>query len=181
MVTDPAEVRRLAEAKEAENVRFRRYLHARHQDRITQFQIIATRIEAQIDCTACANCCREMIVEANQVEIEAIAAHLNLSVEEVRRKHTTADPDDSSQRVLRNERNACTFLDGNLCLIYDARPGACRRFPHAHPGEHSLGARIESACRHAAVCPILYNALEEYKHQSGYHERGGSAAAHAGS
>jgi Fe-S-cluster containining protein len=98
----------------------------------------------------------------------------------VRRKHTSADPDDSSQRVLRNERNACTFLDGNLCLIYDARPAACRHFPHAHPGEHSLGARIESACRHAAVCPILYNALEEYKHRSGYHECGRAAAAHAG-
>lgn len=177
MVTDPAEVRRLAEWKEAENLHFRRYLHAHHQDRIAPFQIIANRIEAQIDCTACANCCRDMLVEVNLAEVEAIARHLNLSVEDVRLRHTTADPDDSIQCVLRYERDACTFLDGNLCLIYEARPGACRHFPHAHPGEHSLGARIESACRHARVCPILYNALEEYKHQTGYHERGGSAAA----
>jgi len=109
-------------------VRFRRYLHARHQDRIAPFQIIASKVEAQIDCTACANCCREMIVEVTPAEIRAIAMHLNLSVEDVRLKHTTADPGDSSQRVLRNARDACTFLDGNLCLIYDARPGACRRF-----------------------------------------------------
>ena len=85
-------MRRLTEWKEAENVRFRRYLHARHQDRIAPFQIIASKVEAQIDCTACANCCREMIVEVTPAEIRAIAMHLNLSVEDVRLKHTTADP-----------------------------------------------------------------------------------------
>ena len=108
-----------------------------------------------------------------QGEIEAIAAYLNMTADEVRVKHTDADPDDSRKRVLRNERKACTFLDGNLCLIYDARPRPCRQFPHVHPGEHTLGSRLESACRHASACPILYNALEEYKHQSGYRERGG--------
>lgn len=113
-------------------------------------------------------------------ETEAIAAYLNMTADEVRVKHTGPDPDDSRKRVLRNEKNACTFLDGNLCMIYEARPGPCRRFPHVHPGEHSLGARMESACQHSSVCPILYNALEEYKHQTGYHDRGRAAAAGAG-
>jgi hypothetical protein len=169
-----AEVRRLAESKEAENLSFRRYLHA-HHDRVEPFQIIASRIETQIDCTQCANCCRELIVEVTRVEVEAIAAYLNMSVGDVLLKHTKADPEDSRKRVLRNERDACTFLDGNLCLIYEVRPRPCRQFPHVHPGEHTLGSRIESACRHSVVCPILYHALEEYKHQAGYHERDGPA------
>ena len=114
-----------------------------------------------------------MTVEVTQAEVEAIAAHLNMSVTEVLVKHTRPDPEDSRKRVLLSERDGCTFLDRNLCLIYDARPRPCRQFPHVHLGEHTLGSRIESACRHAAVCPILYNALEEYKHQSGYHDRGG--------
>ena len=150
-------------------------MHAHHHDRIEPFQIIASRIESQIDCTKCANCCREMTVEVTQAEVEAIAAHLNLSVEDVLVKHTRADPEDSRKRLLLSERDGCTFLDGNLCMIYDVRPRPCRQFPHVHRGEHTLGSRNESACRHAAVCPILYNALEEYKHQSGYHDRGSQA------
>jgi len=114
-----------------------------------------------------------MTVEVTEAEIEAIAAHFNMTADEVRVHHTDPDPDDSRTRVLRNEKKACTFLDGNQCLIYDARPRPCRQFPHVHVGEHTLGSRIESACLHSSVCPILYNALEEYKHQSGYHERGG--------
>ena len=36
-------------------------------------------------------------------------------------------------------------------------------------GAHSLGSRLSSLGRWAALCPIIFNALETYKHLTGYH------------
>ena len=128
-----------------------------------------TKIERQIDCTQCANCCRRMIVNVTRAEIETIAEYLGLTFAEVTQKHIDAEPGDSGHKIMRTEHNACTFLDGGLCMVYDARPAACREFPHVAVGAHTLGARMESVCRHSSVCPILYNALEAYKTHVGYH------------
>jgi hypothetical protein len=35
-------------------------------------------------------------------------------------------------------------------------------------GEHSLGSRQSSLARWAPWCPIIFNALEAYKHLTGY-------------
>jgi Fe-S-cluster containining protein len=168
LVTDPDQVRRLAESKEAENLHFRRYLHAHHIP-VKPFQILAQVIERQIDCKQCANCCRRMIVEVTPAEIEAIAVLLDVPVQEVMQKHIDPEPGDPAHRIMRNEHDACTFLHGTLCSIYDARPAACRDFPHVAVGAHTLGARMESVCRHSSGCPILYNAIESYKAHVGYH------------
>ena len=166
MVTDLAEVERLGAEKAEENLAFRRYLCAHHSSD-KQFQILAGRIQQQTDCTACANCCRHSIVGIHSAETEAIADYLGTTPDEVTRMYTVTDPDNSSARILKND-GGCVFLDGNLCLIYEARPTTCRTFPHVAVGEHSLGSRPASLARWASLCPIIYNALEEYKHVTGF-------------
>lgn len=168
VVTDLAEVFRLGTAKAKENLAFRRYLSAHHySDR--PFQILAAEVQQQVDCTACANCCRHSVVSINKLEIENIASHIGATPEEVTRLYTVPDPDAPALRILRNSDGGCVFLDGNLCTIYDARPKTCRDFPHVSVGTHSLGARQSSHARWAALCPIIFNALESYKHRTGYH------------
>jgi hypothetical protein len=54
-------------------------------------------------------------------------------------------------------------------MIYEVRPKTCRDFPHVSIGAHSLGSRPSSLARWAALCPIIFNALESYKHLTGYH------------
>lgn len=166
MVTDLAEVFRLGTAKAKENLAFRRHLSA-HRQAENIFQILASEVQQEIDCKSCANCCRESSVTVNHGEIEAIAAHLRITADEVMRLHTEPDPDGPALRTLRNTAG-CVFLDGNLCMIYDARPNACRDFPHVAVGTHSLGGRPSSMGRWAALCPIIYNAMERYKKQSGF-------------
>ena len=151
-----------------ENLHFRRYLHAHHAP-VEPFQILAHEIERKIDCKQCANCCRRMIVEVTPAEIEKIAAYFGVPVQDVMQRFFEPEPGDSGHKIIRSEHGACTFLDGNLCSIYDARPTACREFPHVAVGAHTLGARMESVCRHSSICPILYNAIEEYKVRVGYH------------
>ena len=170
MVTDLVEIRRLGTAKAAENLEFRRYLSARHQP-LEPFQKLAAGIQGQMDCMACANCCRHSVVSVSPAEVEAIAQLLGLEAAEAARRYTEPDPDAPATTVLRSSRDGCIFLDGNLCTVYPARPKTCRDFPHVALGMHSLGARISSLCRWAALCPIVYNALEEYKRLVGYHGR----------
>jgi len=171
VVTDLAEVFRLGTAKVNENLAFRRYLSAHHySDR--PFQILASEVQQHVDCTACANCCRHSVVSVNKSEIEKIAGHIGTTSETVARLYTVPDPDAPALRILRNSGQGCVFLDGNLCMIYEARPKTCRDFPHVAVGKHSLGSRQSSLARWAPLCPIIFNALEAYKHVAGYHRPG---------
>ncbi len=167
MVTDLAEVFRLGTAKAGENLDFRRYLSAQHADD-SRFQILASEVQQHVDCTECANCCRHSVVPVQLQEIEQIAHYLKLTAYEVTRLYTAPDPDAPSSRILKSSEEGCVFLDGNICLIYEARPKVCCDFPHVGVGTHSLGGRPASLARWAALCPIIYNALEDYKHLVGY-------------
>ena len=168
VVTDLAEVARLGNAKAAENLAFRRYLSAHHcSDK--PFQILASEVQKQVDCTGCANCCRHSTVPVTYSDIDRIAAHLDVPPEVAARRYTVSDPDARSSRILKNSGDACIFLDGNLCMIYEARPKTCRDFPHVAIGMHSLGSRQSSHGRWAALCPIIFNALEGYKRLTGFH------------
>ncbi len=162
MVTDLVEIRTLAERHRREDLDFRRYLSAHHH-RVEEFQAIAASLQPAIDCKGCANCCRETLVNVSDAEISAIAEFLGMEPAEVTRLYTMRDPEPPHSLVLLNDKNGCTFLDGNLCMIYEARPKPCREFPHTASGTHSLGGRVESIWRRASICPIVFNALEEYK------------------
>ncbi len=167
VVTDLAEVFRLGTAMAKENLAFRRYLAARHYSE-TPFQILASEFQRHTDCTACANCCRHSVVSVNKQEMENIAEHLGTAPEAVAHLDTVPDPGAPAARILRNRGNGCVFLDSNSCMIYEAHPQTCRDFPHVRVGAHSLGARPSSLARWAALCPIIYNALESYKRLTGY-------------
>ena len=109
MITDLAEIRRLGIAKQVENLRFRRYLAAHHQ-RIEAFQKLAVEMQRQMDCTACANCCRYSIVNLDEHETAAIARHLGLPPAEVVRLYTEPDPESPRLRAVRsNQRRLCIY------------------------------------------------------------------------
>jgi Fe-S-cluster containining protein len=165
VVTDLAELRRLSEAKEPENRRFRRYLHD-HPHSEELFHIIAEDVAAHIDCTRCGNCCRETVVEVSGAEVDAIAHYLGIEPDQARRLYTVST--DDGRTALAQLHGECVFLDHNLCLIYEARPYACREFPYVAEGGPALGARVTSIFRRTSLCPIVYNTLEEYKERIRY-------------
>jgi len=162
-----AEIQRQGAAKSPENLQFRRYLAARHQ-RVETFQAVAIQVQRCIDCTACANCCRYSIVSVRAAEVARIASFLGMHDEAVVHRFTTRDDVSARARTLVSGNCGCVFLKANRCTIYPARPEACRNFPHVAPGTHSLGGRLESLCRWAPLCPVVFNALEEFKHVVGF-------------
>jgi uncharacterized protein len=167
VITDLTEIRRLAAEKEPENLEFRRHLKAHHVPE-GPFHVLAREAEQRMDCRQCANCCRETTVDVSEAEVAAIASLLGCTIEQAMRQYTGLDPNDH-HRVLLREQGACVFLDHNECTIYDARPRPCRDYPHLSREVTSLGGRMESACRNAAICPIVYDALEAYKKLVGFH------------
>lgn len=158
------------EAAHAENLAFCRWLHD-HRHPVEEFQHIAVEVQRHVDCTACANCCRQTVVAVPPEEIAAIARYLGIDTDLAVRQYTTPDPENSQRRVLRNERDACVFLDEDLCMVYDVRPAACRQFPHVTEHCHSLGGRLSSLCRRAEICPIVFEAFEVYKERMGFRGR----------
>jgi len=167
MITDLVQLRTIAEAKAAENLDFQRFVR-QHHGSAHLFREIALEVESKIDCRQCGACCRETYVDVTPAEIAAIAEYLGTSAENAAHEYTMIDPTDHHV-ILRHSGGGCTFLDGNICMIYEARPGPCRHFPHIDSSSHTLGSRMESVTRRTGYCPIVYNTLEGYKRRLGYH------------
>jgi hypothetical protein len=169
MLTDLDEIRRLARQHAAEDLEFRRHVHDRH----ISIQPLRERVAALLetfDCKSCGNCCRQTRVSAAADEIAAIAAFLGMDAGRVKQLYTERG-DDSSETLLKQQDDSCVFLDGGLCMVYEARPEACRQFPAIALHADLLGNRLPSVCRQAAICPVVFEALAEFKHLTGFHPK----------
>jgi Fe-S-cluster containining protein len=163
MITDLVQIRTLGEKKRDENLRFRRFLKTRsHAD--LNLRRIAEKIEDQIDCTQCANCCKVASVQLADRDVERLARHLRISSQRFLADYTTKT-DEEGLILRRTEETGCVFLSGNDCTVYDARPDICRRFPHLVRGQGSIASRMWELVDRACYCPIVYNSLEAFKEE----------------
>lgn len=88
------------------------------------------------ECRRCGRCCAgpgEGYVWVKAADIEAIAAHLAMDVERLRRAHVRRVGRRWSLKE-RKPSNDCIFLDRSpdcepRCLIYPVRPAQCRSWP----------------------------------------------------
>ena len=165
MITDLVQIRRLEHQKRGENAKFRAYLKShRHSDR--RLRRFGEEIEAEIDCTQCANCCRITDVGITERDIEKLAKFIGVSEREFRQQFTARD--DAGALILKREESGCVFLKGNLCSVYEARPQNCANFPHVVRGTGSIASRMWRFLDRASYCPIVYNWMEKVKEDIGF-------------
>src|SRR5580704_16332345 len=149
MLTDLVQIRRLGEQKRDENARFRAHMK-RHDHSDRTLRRLAEQVEAQIDCTACANCCRVPEVGITDRDTGKLAKFLGVSLKEFHRDY--ADRNENGETILRRTSAGCVFLSGNLCTVYDARPRNCANFPHLVRGEGSIASRMWAMPDRASYC-----------------------------
>jgi uncharacterized protein len=165
MITDLVQIRRLEQQHRGENAKFRAYLKShRHSDR--RLRRFGEQIEAEIDCTACANCCRVTEVGITEKDIEKLAKFVGTSEREFVEQFTSLD--ESGAPILKRNEGGCVFLEGNLCSVYEARPVNCANFPHVVRGSGSISSRMWEFLDRVGYCPIVYNWMETVKEDIGF-------------
>lgn len=162
MITDLVQIKQLGEKKQGENEKFRRYLK-RHNFPELRFRRIAEEIESEIDCRACANCCKIAETDVTERDILRLSKYLGIAPQKFIEEYTTSSAFEQEEPILRRRETGCIFLDGNDCSIYEARPDTCRDFPHLIRGAGSFESRMWQMVDRATYCPIVYNSLEAFK------------------
>ena len=166
MITDLVQIKRLGEQKRVENERFRRHMKT-HAVADRRLRVVAEKIEDEIDCRACANCCRVATATLLQRDVEHLARFLRLSQARFLSDYTEMS-EEEGLILKRDATGACVFLSGNDCTAYESRPSVCGLYPHVVRGAGSIASRMWQFIDRACYCPIVYNAMEAWKVETGF-------------
>ena len=161
--TDLAIIATYASAREKENDEFRSWL--KDKDGLLLDQVVHNindTVSAGIDCTACGNCCKTLVIDVSAAEMATCAAHLHMPQETFKEQYL----EESQQGKLYISTIPCHFLADNKCTIYANRFTDCRAFPHLY--KDGFRDRLPGTLMHYGKCPIVYNVLEELKDTLGY-------------
>ena len=88
----------------------------------------------KFECTQCGDCCTGApgFVWVTRAEIEALAAQVNLPVDEFEKRYVRRVGIRHS--LVEFPNGDCVFFDGDSrrCTVYEARPRQCRTWPFWH-------------------------------------------------
>ena len=172
MTPDPVKLRQMAEAGADANFKFRDFL--KHRTRLSSKEVdnlvfeIAERVWKRTDCTACANCCREVSPTLSVNDVERLAGHLGMNRSQFASKYLKqAESEEDNPWVIRER--PCPFLKDNRCAVYEYRPADCRDYPYLHKPDFT--ARTLSMIERLSQCPAVFEVWEELKRATGFRPR----------
>lgn len=170
MEVTPQNVGRLSEEKAEQNLRFRHFLKESPltPDQLDRLVLAATdEVWAGVDCTRCANCCKQACIVLDQQDVGRLATHLGVSGEVLIQSYLEPeeDPDQAGERW-QMRLSPCPFLKDNRCSVYEARPAVCGRYPYLH--EPDFVFRMLGTIERAETCPIVFEVLERMKDRTGF-------------
>ena len=91
------------------------------------------RVWAGIDCTTCANCCREVKPSFSEEEVGRVARRLGMERQQVIETYLERS-EAGSENPWQTRSTPCPFLKDNLCSIYEQRPAECGGYRVSHNG-----------------------------------------------
>ena len=170
METNVQKIKELSEARHDENWRFRTFLKGCSDVDIDALvQHFYQEVSSHIDCTACANCCKEIQPTLDQEDIQQFAQGLGMSVVQLTEHYLMQDVQDGSVEGWTFREKPCPFLKENRCTNYLSRPQACRSYPHLQ--KPNFTSRLWGVIDNCAICPIVFNVYEWLKTELWFHTR----------
>jgi Fe-S-cluster containining protein len=114
----------------------------------------------EIDCLECANCCKTTSPIFRDVDIDRIAQHLSMRPAQLVDQYLRLDED--GDYVLRTA--PCPFLGAdNYCTIYEARPRACREYPHTdRKNFHQI---LDLTLKNTSICPATFRIVQRMREE----------------
>ncbi|MFT4601091.1 MAG: Fe-S-cluster containining protein [Arenicella sp.] len=112
----------------------------------------------EIDCLDCGNCCKTTSPAIHDKDVDRLAKHLRVKPVDLIAQHM--EMDNEGDYVFRSA--PCPFLGAdNYCSVYEARPLACREYPHTN--RKRFYQVVELSVRNTEICPAVVRILDELK------------------
>jgi Fe-S-cluster containining protein len=148
-----------AAERKAENQKFYKKLKSKKIKNLDAlFHDAHEKTFEEIDCLACANCCKTTSPIFKDRDIKRIAKHFRKKENDFIKEYLKLD--DEHDYVL--QQSPCTFLDSeNYCMIYDIRPDACREYPHTN--QRKINTILPLTFQNTLVCPAVLEITEKIK------------------
>ncbi len=159
------ELENLARQKEDENWAFRRFL--KFYDELSDKQIdnlvyeITDSVAADIECTSCGRCCRQLKPTLTAKDQERLAKELNITINQLQGRYLEYVQDDDEPACWQMKIVPCPFQKDKKCTVYGARPQNCRDYPYLKkPG---FNTRTMAMLERTLTCPIVFEVIEKLK------------------
>ena len=149
----------LAQQKQGEHRKFLATLKKKAPKNLDKIvQEVHQEVFAEIDCTACANCCKTLGPLFTEADIQRIAKHFLMKLGAFEEAFLKVDED--GDKIFKTM--PCPFLgEDNLCSIYDVRPKACREFPHTD--RKKIYQINNLTIKNTLFCPAAYLFVEKLR------------------
>ena len=120
----------------------------------TVVHTLHTQFSENIDCLSCANCCRTLGPAITDKDIDRMAKAIRMKPSAFVESYLRVDED--GDYVYKSM--PCPFLmDDNYCSVYEARPKACREYPHTDRKNFSQIYKL--TVKNTSTCPIAFEVL----------------------
>jgi uncharacterized protein len=157
----PINLRAFRKTVELNKRRFRIFLTKLGKNPPRKLDAMAEEIDKEVwkevDCLTCANCCKTMSPTFTKEDLIRISAHLNMTVDEFKKKYLYLDKIGDWMNV----KQPCQFLDmkTNMCSIYSVRPLDCAGFPHLT--RKKMKDYVHVHHQNVTYCPATYKMVEK--------------------